>query len=767
MMNKSLMGTILLIAALFLPMQSQNAEFLLQSFGHKTYKLVLLGDRESESIAEWKQIINSSGIYEYDFILLDRAGLASILGDSHIFEAEKRGIEYFERWFVQRYGINSLGWAALDHENKLIVSGTQTPTAKAFAKLLEQSGIKSPLNLLRAFLRENPEHLDAKTDLLKEIRRRALQQMPTDINEELDKENDLRIWGVLAAETNNVFSDSWLGIDLRFFKPNQGTPERFSKLMRNVFRKHIISVESAIREQPTNRILWNIWAWMARSLSYNWDTFVDSLDSLGLYTYDSTCPSPEVCVWLIEDSRTKKDWERVIKFAKIAGKFDGYYLYEEFGWEPGFGGVSYKFYGFEGYPEKSIFAPHLEALLRLGKIEDANNVFDEMIRFYDKAENALMASEIARAVDMEDVAEVWKQGQVINKTPYFRGFNNNSNNTVFILFVDDIDDNKGSKDYFTEFIDNLSSNLSLYPIIFSAWGFEAEMLGWRGEDGYGWGLLASDGRLLYKDTSMDVELMKSVLERFGVENPIKQLQNHLAKYGDQPGIILHYVMWLMRKNIDLVKNEQKNAPLDSKQDEIIWDETFRCLNKILTNYPYVLLDLPEFHIFSVSDADVFKQSSLIKSLSKPYLTVIESLLERKPSSYNLWSTWFFWRNIDDGERSLESLLEILKPSPFAERGITPLAFATDLYYKECKKNGDWPRLIKLLKNAWDRKIFIVNVYQEDEDSVQKGSNSDLGDMIGAPLIEAYLNDDKPHEANEIFNTWQKYGGRFTDFAKNN
>ncbi|MDR0499220.1 MAG: hypothetical protein LBH03_05765 [Holophagales bacterium] len=223
----------------------------------------------------------------------------------------------------------------------------------------------------------------------------------------------------MATETDRVFGGLWMGIDLDFFSPLNETPERYSKLMKNVFNKHIRSVEAAIRLSPQNAGLWNIWAWMASSLQedYQWGTFVDSVEPFDFPTpLLMTCPPAPVSVWIVREAKAKKDWDTVIRLAKNAREFR-YHPGEDdlvVEWIPGHGNTSPGSGAsqiIEGFPGKSAYAPHLEALLATGRIDEANGVYDEMIRVEGKnSTNTLIAADVAEQLGMQEIAANWKTG---------------------------------------------------------------------------------------------------------------------------------------------------------------------------------------------------------------------------------------------------------------------------------------------------------------------------------------------------------------------
>ena len=172
---------------------------------HRGNKIILLGEVKPEDTAKWKQVTESDLICEHGFALLDRQRLVPPVQSWQ--RPNIGNIDTFETWVRQKYGLNnSATWVALDLDNDMIVPGIHTPTPKEFDQMLAQRGIKTPLRQVRDFLQENPEHLEARADLLKEARRRAMHLMPPNTDEDLDEEADLHIYKQGDAdETFNTF----------------------------------------------------------------------------------------------------------------------------------------------------------------------------------------------------------------------------------------------------------------------------------------------------------------------------------------------------------------------------------------------------------------------------------------------------------------------------------------------------------------------------------------------------------------------------------
>jgi hypothetical protein len=633
-------------------------------------------------------------------------------------------------------------------ENKLIVTGVQTPSAKEFEQMLDQRGIKSPLRQVRDFLRENPDHIDAMTDLLTEVRRRALHVMPQDATEDLDTEADLRTWGVLAAETDRVFSGNWLGIELGLFRPDKSQPERVSNLMKASFRKHIPKVESALRLVPVDSDLWNIWAWMASSLpDYKWGDFVNIFEPV-VFRRDHnsnvvSIPSSEACVWIVAKALGEKDWATMIKFAPIAKWCRQHSGTAKTEWLPGgdFAWMSFGYEPIEGYPIKSAYVPLLEALLRTGDIDGANAVFDEMLFRLDK--NGTIAAGVARSVGMEDLAAIWEKGEPFNKVLF-----EPKPEPWFLVLAPPNAEGGAYMQQLIGVIFKLPPSSSFTQTHIGSQ--EHVALGWKIEDGNGWALISADGHLLAKDSGIpSLEDVQAIFDRFNIKSQLEIYKKYMADHGSSPQLELLAAFEIYKNRREIA------ASTDGSQDENSIAEFAWYLNKVMREHPGALAYLPS--IWSASHNEV------LTSLSKQMLANIELLLLNKPSTVTLWNQWIFWKNIEGSERSLESMVESVKLSPLAKAGTVPPSSVIDYYFEDCKRNGSWNKVIGLLKTAWDREFLRLDTNMGYSYSgINKGT---LGDRLGVPLIEAYLQDGRPNEANEIFNAVLGIGGKFTDISK--
>jgi hypothetical protein len=248
--------------------------------------------------------------------------------------------------------------------------------------------------------------------------------------------------------------------------------------------------------------------------------------------------------------------------------------------------------------------------------------------------------------------------------------------------------------------------------------------------------------------------LQAILKRFNILGEKELLQKYIADHGNAPGLELQIAF-----NILLQRAAENTAPMDDDGDGVLLGEVAGYLYKVLREYPDVLINLPI--IYGSSGFSI--NSASMKSLSKPLLIKIESLLEKKLSSDALWNQWVIWTKIEGEDRPIEPIVERAKLSPLSPTGMVPPLFVISIYYEECIKNGKWPKVISLLKNAWDREYERAR----DSEGAIAGAlgKANLGNTLGIPLIVAYLQDGRAREADEIFNAVLEVGGTFADISK--
>jgi len=483
---------------------------------------------------------------------------------------------------------------------------------------------------------------------------------------------------------------------------------------------------------------------------YRWERFIGGIEptifSSGMFSTNSL-PSPEAAAYIVGEAKKRQDWATIIKFAEVARQPLMRAVSENIKteWRPVDGGMQSRGMApqFEEHPIKTVYAPHLEALLRLGDIDGANKVYDEMIRIEGKA-NAAAAADVANSLGMEDLAKLWGLGEQVTPVPSVSMTFGNKTAPVMLFFG-------GYEGALPPTLIDIDNKLFL-KLNFMSSGLFGGAPAWK-KDEVGWALVSGDKRILYQDSSIpDLESVRTLLRRLGIKGIDELYRKYIEEHGSTPGIEMLLALKLIRSvNYDI---ENANPP-DNDRNEALASEAIRLLNNVLRNNPDVLVNLPD-------GAGLYEFRALMGSLPRALVSNIESSLEKKPSSENLWSQWLSWNRAGELDLSLESLVERVKPSPLSDGGILGLPWSViDEYYRECKKNGSWSKVIALLKTTWDREYPRI-VSPEKSFSLVRNS---LGDDIGMHLIEAYLQDGKPRDADEIFKAVLDCGEKFKDISK--
>ena len=707
------------------------------------HKIVLLGEWSATNQRAWSGVLNSDLIIDHDFKLVNRSVLESLLSK---WPPVPGGYEGFENRMRADSGNPLATWIALDLDGQAITSGTTVPAAKEFGEILEKRQIKTTQRILRDFLREHPDHLDARADLLKEIRNRALRKMPTNQKEDLDELTDTKTWAPLYSEIDSAFRGDWHLLRLNFFRPDREQPETFSPMMKSVFRKHIGTVENFIGQQPTNARWWNIWAWMARSLGdYQWETFIGSLNPFVSELIKRTCPAPDVAVWLTMEAKARGDWEKVVDLSAKTKEFNGYLtgleLYE---WTPFMLWGGHDFDAIEDYPEKSYFEPGFEALLRLGRQDEANKLYDEYIRFQlssgDSA-TGTMPERIAKSLGMEELAKQWGTGQLIDKATHLKTVAPGKPNFKVLLVGES---GNSYRNELRRIVDNINPALVIDP----TWYNEADLhaIGWNGVQESHWALLDGSGRVVAQGVDLPTQYeLQNLIDDLKIVNNEAIAREYLVKNPDHPEGMLGLVLAIMERNAIALNFRPPTSPSTENEDEEMWGECVRLTRKLL-DYPELLIDFPEIRPYL--RPMLVENSSLLQGLSTSYTGAIEYLILRMPSNKPLWYQWLFWHN----QRSVIHIVEDVAISPLAQSGSFPDSMVLSAYFEECKRDNKWDKLIVMLQEPWEREVARVQMRRENN-PVASFSSTAWGSMGAYPLVEALLYAGKAIDAEDVVKTW--------------
>jgi hypothetical protein len=150
---------------LAMPVLAQSSAVVRQINRYQEFRLSFAPELES----------TASGYLLYVGELSGRmyAGLQALLNDDEmaemmiVFESVAANSQLYAQ-IAKEVGLGpDTKWVLTDGMGRLVMQGIDLPEPIELIKVMEDAGIKSPIRLLRDFIRQHPGHLDAHLNLLK------------------------------------------------------------------------------------------------------------------------------------------------------------------------------------------------------------------------------------------------------------------------------------------------------------------------------------------------------------------------------------------------------------------------------------------------------------------------------------------------------------------------------------------------------------------------------------------------------------------------
>ena len=162
---------------------------------------------------------------------------------------------------------------ALREKSGTLAHGPGLPSATEIHQTLQESAVEKGTDVLRRFIREHLNNMDAKLSLQHELRRVAEQKTKDrlgtmagqDTALALSEEDDEAIWGEFTSRLNPLLltllehSMPWVWVE-SFCESDYFI---HSQKMKDVARSLLPNVEASLRRQPNNDNLWQIWSALA------------------------------------------------------------------------------------------------------------------------------------------------------------------------------------------------------------------------------------------------------------------------------------------------------------------------------------------------------------------------------------------------------------------------------------------------------------------------------------------------------------------------
>jgi hypothetical protein len=736
----------LLLTSFFIKAQAPEQLYIDQLNRFQGNKLLLVGKWSAMERLEWNRLLENEGIFEFDIRIIETS-------DKEV-QAGTWGVDSpgFERWLHARYALGGSRWLMLDVSNKAQAQGIAVPDAKKFTESLDKAGLINPIKQLRNFLKIHPDHLEARADLLTQLRRRAAkltaQKMaipnasgngsvqPSEtfpVKKHLDPEADIIIWGSLAQEVDVAFRGNWHGISIPFFRVEEEHQfEQYSSTMKFVFSRHVAKVETALQEVPNSQSLWNVWGWMARGLeNRDWKRLLNSLDAFS-YPGGLPCPSPNVAIWLAKEAAGAGDWEKAIELAKIGAHFSGYPGESRVAWFPGGWLEDGSFDRLPGYPTNSAFIPMLEWLLRLNRLEEASAVFEDVLFFGEANKRETMAN-LAQNLGHADLAQNWRLMVPSTSVPRLNHLGLIGRPTIVRWGFWD-----------------MPEALRKIPVTNVQKEEATNIFGWP-EDKVRWALLDNNNRMVLEgEGALQEGSILEAVEKMGYRTSDRLARDFLRDHPDNA-----YAQHVMASAL-ASEAWQKSRTLETLGDDLDFELYGECA-KILLAYCGNEIVL-KCQIASSPHSFIGSNSNLMGAASERILPKIEEALKQMPTSNNLWNAWLALRRIAGNARPFAPLLAELVPSPLVPADSFPPAKVLNAYYNECVKQERWPEAIKLLRQPWERDLALIDATIDRIGTMARFPQQTW--TTGKLLIAALLHNGKPSEAEDVADAWASRGGPF-------
>lgn len=232
------------------------------------------------------------------------------------------------------------GWALLDRQGTVRVRRERVPDADTFVQDLLRAGFRDRARDLHAYLKENPDSVDAREEILILLRQRAeraaMRLMGVEVpsrRERLKAEGmaalqaglprpkvdlssakslgptaDLRAWGAFAEELDAAFrSGRWRELDGVWLQEARSL-DAASPTLRLVYQRWQPAVESALRETPGSSAYWDLLLWMGAARgSVRFQPLVASLQPEPL-TPAGAWPPVQALRAMLDTAKSPEDW---------------------------------------------------------------------------------------------------------------------------------------------------------------------------------------------------------------------------------------------------------------------------------------------------------------------------------------------------------------------------------------------------------------------------------------------------------------------------
>jgi hypothetical protein len=692
-------------------------------------------------------------------------------------------------------------WALADKKGFLLAQGDKAPTAEALIAALESAGIRSPIKVLREFLRRHPDQLDARLRLLTQLRKlaemrtMAALQIEAKTTQELAPQNDpeymyrlfsrrvnrvdtsafrdkrleakddIVIWGSYAHEMDTLFrSEDWRKCLTDLSSPMGALllpVEICSPLMRSLYGRFLPQIKRALQERPNQISLWNMYAWM-RNIAGDKEPFQQVIASMQPSPVSGfSWPMEETYGFFEEEARVQNKWQPLADllwerrtYIMIAQR-DHAISKTARRWNPRM---------VDGMIEVDIrdfIEPLLESLLKTSRMSDAESIVIDLSNLPHSEKLINRAIAVANKCNMPELANKWSKIEIqtekeIRDSGYLElllDLQTSFDPTVILI------NGEAHQEQFDSLFEaGALLDWQINTIVFDSHmsGLMQERENWLGDETR-WALLVHNednnkARQVFSGIGVPssesiaaalengrVEKATDILRRFIKSNP-----NHIEAKESLLFLLQKIAFEKTNAKISEIQNKDGNMELSSNDDYEIWDEYAVLFRQLMY---YYFKNQPAVFWLAPPDTKPYQYSPTMRAIARELLPSLSLAVQRQPGS---WLYWNLWASLSDPASSTEydDLMEVLvfslQDSPLEVPGLV----AKNYLIKRYRQGNNWLGIEKLLKRKWE----MLKNTTEITDSVL---DAPLWEYDTLPLLEAYLNLKKDKECKDLLEIWKQ------------
>ena len=695
-------------------------------------------------------------------------------------------------------------WTLTDNKGRRLLQGDKLPGATDLRNALDEAGIKSPIRVLRDFLKQHPGHLDARVHLLGRLReiaenrtRNALQlniRSPRELGPNdpaffsseisaaffgvihvdtsqlegarLNPEDDIKIWAAYAQELWTVFSSGdWRLIPMSI---GQMPLEACSTTMIQIYRRHVPSIEAYIEELPSDVNLWAYYGWVTSITKQG--SVKTMLDRLTPFP-GASWPTRLGLNLLATEEAEKGDWSFLANtMTSNWPKYRSSISNPEMGISVGESAPDSIKTAFNTGRLDVIWQPYLklllESLIRTNRIADAETILSDVASIPGYGGVQRRAAELALHCDRSDLQTKWLALQIPEKPD-----RPDMDDLEADFYIDPVGITPRLVLINAEESDALQVDAMLGHGRINDWGvrrvikgnFPSELMrrkeGWPEGVTY-WGLFDSKSKLLAHGSGLPTEeSLYQALDQFNVDTPanilrrfIREHPSHLEAKGELLQELKRLAENKTKEKVGTDAGLGADRVLDDEDDQAIWGEYARLYRQVL---PYFLNQgRPQrwWWLNNPCASDFFIHSRTMKNLAVWMLPQVEESLRRQPTDEFLWGAWITMSDLIELPRLFRDLKETLTLSPMSNPLNLPPSDNRELLLTRYRARENWQGIIDVQEVQWERRI-ILGLTAESWGQYDLNSVWDSAGM--QCLLEAYLRLDKNSEANEFIRIWSQ------------